>query len=280
MSVRPSGFKKGGKLNDVDVTFVGYEFQSKTFTAKKGEHKGEEFTPMSVELQFLVDGADEPVKTWLKMGDAENWGEISEDGLSLGIDEGQSLSANSQLGTFISSAVAAGFPEDELDDDPTRINLEAMLNRRYRVAQNVNAEKTERFGQEVNRKTGQKYDRRDFVVTKYYGPVGAAASSKKGGGASTKGGSTKAAGKPNGKVAEPNIDALALETLLAVLADAGGSIARAKVAGAVTRKLGLKHPQRDAVAKLIYSDEFLGTQQGFSYDAADKSQLITLDGVA
>jgi hypothetical protein len=266
MGVKPSGYKTGGFLNGVDVVWEGYAFQAKTFTAKVGDNAGEDFTPVNLELTFRLDGADEPVKTWLRMGLADSWGGIMEDGKRLGTPDGQSLSSNSQVGTFIASLVQAGLAEKELDadDNPEYLSFEHLVSQkpRLRLIQPVNVEKTEKFGQQKNRKTGKTFDRRDLKVEKFYGFT---ASSQNGG---------KKAINGSGKTIEPkteDLTDLAVKTLQGILKDAGGSIVKTKLPVKVGQKLS-KHPQFEDVRKLVCSDAFLrsgGPNGGsdWAYDA-------------
>ena len=265
MGVNPSTFKQGGFLNGKDVTWTGYQFQVKTFVAKTGENAGQPFSPVNIELSFRIDGADEDVKTWLRMGTAEQWGPISGDGLQLGTPDGQGLSKNSQLGTFLASFAASGAPKDAFDADESSayLSLANLVARRprFRVETPVNEEKTSKFGQQVSRKTGQAFDRRDLVVTKFYGYTRTAQEGS---------GTTIAAS--NG-----DLQAIADLTLLAVVTKSGGNLAKGKLPTKVTAELGSKHPQLEAVRKLIYSSSYLegldGRHPGLAYDAESQTVM-------
>jgi hypothetical protein len=74
----------------------------------------------------------------------------------------------------------------------------------------------------------------------------------------------------------PNLNDIATETLLAILKDSDGQIAKAKLPVKIQTKLGSKHPQREDLRKLIFSDEFLEREEGWTYDRKSKSQLIEL----
>src|SRR3990167_4916255 len=118
MGARPSSFKKGGGfLSGVDATITGYEyFTGETVQIKRGDRKGEDFTPLHLVPTFRVDGADEDVSQRLLIGDASNFGEVSEDGKTLFTPERQSFGRNSEAGIFVESLInpvegGDGFPD-------------------------------------------------------------------------------------------------------------------------------------------------------------------------
>lgn len=282
MGARPSSFRKGGGfLDQVDGVITGYEFTD-VFPGGDGDSKKKkksDFHSLYVVLQVRVDGADEDVQTTLWAGDADQF-EVSEDGHTLEpLEEGYQIGASTAWGKFITSVVVdAGFPEDELPEE--EINYEVLIGRRFRFAQRLDADATKKFGKRKG-KNGKEYDRRDLVATNYYPgetPVPAGKQSTK---APAGKAATTAAKPTKGKTvaeAEVSVEGLAIDTLLEILKEAKDhKIAKSKVSMAVLRKL-VKHPQREDVRKVIFSDEFLGqADMGWSYDATDKNQTIKLD---
>ena len=121
----------------------------------------------------------------------------------------------------------------------------------------------------------------DLVVDQVYELPGAKSASKANGKSAVAGKAAKPATKANGKVVkaaeadESDVETLATETLLSILADTDGSIPKSKLSLKVLTKL-MKHPQREAVRKLIYTDDFLSAVEGVEYDASDKNQTVSL----
>ncbi len=273
MGARPSTFKRGGGfLNQVDAVIKGYAFLvSDSVKVKNGARKGEDFTPLSLAVSFMVDGAEEAVDKRLLIGDADSFGPVSEDGLTLETPEGQNIPASSEAGIFIISLCDAGFDDQKFSDDPDSVNFEPMINERIRLVQETNVEKTKRQGQQVG-KDGKKYDRKDLKVSDVYGQ---AAVVTKPAATKAKPAAAKAAVKP--VAAADDATDLAIETLLAVVKAAGGGLLKKSLPVKIAQHMGAKHPQREAVRKLlINSDDLLNLQAGWTYDAADKTQTIAL----
>ncbi len=278
MGARPSTFKRGGGfLNNVDAVITGYQFEvGDTVQIKKGDRKGEDFTPLSLVPSFRVDGADEDVSIRLLIGDAARFGAVSDDGLTLDTPEGQSFGANSEAGIFIASLCENGFPEDRLSDDDTTINFEPIVGTRVRVVNEVNAEKTKRQGKQVNKTTKKEYDRRDLKIAEVYEVADVKPAAKAKTPAKT---TAKAPTKGNGKVSaasvKDTVEELATQTLLAILKSSGGSLPKAKLSAKVLNKL-LKDPNRDAARNWLFDDANLSGIAGIAYDADDTDQVISL----
>lgn len=279
---RPSQFKKGGGfLDGVDVVIKDYqftdEFNGEAF--RPGKIKGADGKPMekphtlNVLLTVRVDGADEDTTTTLKAANNFDDWTVSEDGYTIEpVDEGTNLSAGTSFAKLITSLceadarVEALLPEDS-------INYQGIIGIRARLVQRTDAERTKKFGQKVDKRTGKGYDRKDLVVDQVYELPGArsAAGKKTGGKANPP--SKTAKGKPAAAAQGEDLDTLSKETLLGIVADAGGSIAKSKLSMKVLTKL-MKHPQREDVRKLIFTDEFLAQEDGWSYDKAKQTVSI------
>ena len=261
--MRPSSFKRGGGgfLNNVDSTFVGYQFvvSEESYPIKKGERKGELFTPLSLVPSFLVDGASEPVTQRLLVGGADQFGAVSDDGLTLEVGDGR---LGDEVVAFIDSLVAAGFPNENFSDDPTTFNLEPVIGTRLRTVQEVNAEKTQRQGKQVNKTTGKSYDRKDLKVSKVYDvPAIAPVAAKKVAGK----GVAKTAAKAKSGGSDIAVEAEA--ALRAVGAAKGGVIQKAKLRMALLTALTGKTPNRDAIIAYLGVDANLDSIAGVSHDA-------------
>ena len=291
MGARPSSFKQGGGfLNGVDATLTDYQFTD--------EFNGEEYRPgkikdfrtgkpvdkphsLNVFVSFRVDGADQDTTTTLKAaGNFEDW-EVSEDGHTVTpIQDGQKLPSGTAWYKFIASLCqptngAEGFPVDRLsdDDDPT-VNYEPIIGTRVRLVQQVDEDRTKRFGPKKDKKTGKEYERKDLVVEAVYDlPVAA----RKANGQSAAPGKAKSAVKSKAtKPAADDVAEFAAETLRDILADNDGKIAKSKLSMKILNKL-MKHPQREDVRKYLGNDENLAGIEGVCYDVSDKNQIVSLE---
>lgn len=277
MGSRPSGFKKGGGfLNGVDGVLKDYQFTTEWPGAEDNQRsrkKGDsDFNPLYFVLTVRVDGADEDVTNTLFAGSSDDF-TISDDGKTLDpVDDNVGFRSTSPFGKFIVSLVEHGFPEKNLPDDGEPVNYEPILGWRVRFVQVASLGRDGKVKRK-KAKDGKEYDVTDTQVSEVYGPVDTKASSKQVTASAVKGKPTKA----NGKATDVDFDEMATETLLAILEEAGGSIMKSKLPGKIALKLGAKNPHREEVRRLIYSDDFLTTENGWSYDVADKKQTITLD---
>lgn len=271
--------KGGGYLSNVDATIVGYSFLvGDTSVIKKGDRKGEDFTPLSLVPEFQVDGATDSQEIRLLIGDAERFGNVSKDGLTLdtpGISNGESIYPNSEAGIFLESFLKPtegdGFPVDRFADLDDATNLEAMIGTRVRLVRPVNAEKTAKQGKQVNANTGKSYDRTDLKVQRIYElPDGKVA--KKGAAAPVKG--------AKGKQAAPSIDDTAQAALVRYLTDAPKqSLIVGKVRMKVLTDAAFKgdNDTRDAVVEYLLDTDNVAAmvKDGLvTYDK--KSGMITL----
>lgn len=231
MGARPSSFRKGGGgyLNGVEATLVGYAFLvGEPVEIKKGNRKGEMFTPLSLVPEFKEDGAEDAKSQRLLIGDATNFGEVSEDGLTLATPEGQQFPASSEAGVFLSSLCDSPmFPEDRFEDTNERINLEPMIGTRLKLVQETNEEKTKRQGPQKG-KDGKLYDRKDLKVAEVYSVAAGGKAPSKGKG--------KAAAQP-----DVDIDSAADEVVAAIVEKAGGSLKKAQLSAKLQVSKG-KYP--------------------------------------
>ncbi len=265
MGARPSSFKKGGGgyLNEVDATIVGYTFEAgESVEVKKGPRKGEEFAPLVLIPEFQVDGEDDVKTARLLLGDANGYGDITDNGQVVQTPDGQSISAKCEVGIFIGSLVDGGFPEDLFSDDPDSIDFRPMIGTRVRLVQEVNADKTKRQGKQKG-KDGKEYDRRDLKVATVHSLPEAKAAPAKAGKAAPKGKAAKAV----------SIDAEAAAVLKTILnAAPDNKILKTKLSMAVLRTA--KGDNKEAVRTFLFDDDNLAAIEGVDYDA--KKGLISL----
>lgn len=279
MGARPSSFKRGGGfLNNVDGVISGYEFTDAfngvAFVAGRDpKTKKERFHSLYCVISVRVDGADEDVSTTLFVGGADDF-EVENDGHTLvPVEEGRELGASTAFAKLITSLCEAGFPDTLLPED--EINYEAVIGTRARFVQRVNEEDTKKLGKRKDPKTGKEYPRTDLVIDQVYDLPSSSPAAKKttGGKANPPSKSAKGKAAPVA-VEEVDINALAQETLVAVLTDApGNSLAKSKISMKVLTKL-MQDPNREEVRKLIFTDEFLGLEDGWTYNKA--KQIVTL----
>ena len=258
--MRPANFKRGGGfLNQVDATITGFQFLvGEPAAIKKGERKGEMFTPLSLVPSFRQDGADDDVSQRLLIGDADNFGEVSEDGKTLNLGEGR-ISGYCEAAIFVESLVEGGFPSERFDEDPSTWNLDPAVGTRVRLIQEVNADKTKRQGKQKG-KDGKEYDRKDLKVSTVHDlPTVVTKTNGK-------------AAKPTNKAKAakgPDVKELGDSTLFGILGDNDGSIALAKLKMKVFAAFGAKHPQRDqrdAVIAYVTNPDNIRGIEGIEFD--------------
>lgn len=285
MGARPSSFKRsGGFLNNVEGVISGYEFtdefNGEPFKpGRDPKTKKEKFHSLYCVLSVRVDGADEDVTTTLFVGGAEDFS-VEDDGHTLvPTEEGHELGANTSFAKLITSLVEAGFPETNLPED--KINYESIIGTRGRFVQRKNEADTKSLGKRKDKKTGKEYDRTDLVVETVLDLPGTAAApapkKPSTGGKANPPSKTAKKPAPAAAAAEPEVDLndLAATTLVEIVAEAGGSIPKSKLSMKVLTKL-MKHPQREDVRKLVFTDEFL-EQDGAPWTYNKAKQTVSVE---
>jgi hypothetical protein len=274
-SSRPSAFKKGGGfLNDVDGVIIDYEF-TPVFPGGKQKTRGDdEFHPLYCVLTVRVDGAEEDVTTTLYVGSADDF-EIEDEGKTLvAVSETVQLRGDKPWSLFVTAMLAGGFDEDELQED--RVNYEAFIGKRVRFAQVPVIGRDGKVQKRVAKKgpyKGREFDQTTTTVTAYYGEAEKSSKSVKKAGVAK--GTTSKTGKAVSKApVEQSLEEEGAEVLLAILSDNDGEIMKSKLPVKLNTALG-KNARKEALRKLIYSDSFLESEEGWSYDSGSKNQLIT-----
>ena len=277
MGARPSSFFKGGGMFNGEGKITGYEFfVGDTTKVKNGPRKGEDFTPLSLNVSFRMDGADQDVSKRLLIGDADTYGDVTDGNQVLQTPDGQNISAKSEAGIFIATLCDNGFDETRFSDTNESIDYRPMIGTRIVLVNEVNEEKTKRQGKEKNKTTGKEYDRRDLKVARVLALPTATPASGRAMARTTSASTSNSRANGSGK-ADTALETLASETLVNILADTKeGTLPKSKLRMKVIAALGPKHPQRADVEKLLHNDAFLAAVEGVAYDPADKAQTIAL----
>lgn len=278
-------FKKGGGgfLNGVDGTIVGYKFETKEWEAKK--KGGNDYSTLSVQLDVMQDGADEPVPQFIQAGFfyPENQS-VSDDGLTLESDsDGPIIRDDTDWARFIGSLIDAGFPESKLEEGNGR-NFECIIGTRVTFKREVDVEGTKRFGKRKDKNDPKKEYNRDWLLVS---TVLSMPDEKKG-----KGG--KAVAKPTAKTAapakgkgKPVVEEADTDTADAVIVELVSAakdekLPRAQVSSAVVRYAltnKLAAADREALRKQLFDEAYLtdAAERGIiSYNSKDKKQIIGL----
>jgi hypothetical protein len=293
----------GGFLNGESANLVGLKFEEKSWDDDRRS--------ASVELLIQRDGVDEPVQQFAEAGTLWNAEHVvSDDGTTIDGADGEPLvDPRSQFGRLVTSAVEAGFPENELDEEDPN-NFQALVGYRYTFGKEIDTDRQMAAGrkklgikaksfvgkggktytEEEIMTAGRRQDKNDkskfynhdrLIITAVVGKVDEAPA--KGKKAAPKAAAAKAApaakaGKAK-KDADENFDDA--DTLLMELLGAakGKTIEKGKLSSLIVRKAladDMENEARDAFRKLLGSDEFLARENGWSYDADAKGQPITL----
>jgi len=259
--MRSSNVKRGGGfLNNVDATISAFDFEvGDTVAIKKGERKGEDFTPLYLVPSFVQDSGGDAVSQRLLVGDAAQFGPVSDDGKTLDLG-GSKISAYCDAWKFIESLITPldggdGFPDERFDEDETTWNLVPAEGTRVHLVQEVNPEKTKRQGKQKG-KDGKEYDRKDLKVKSVLSVPEVVAKKI--------GVKPIAKGKP-GKAAKAEVVTVAevaestLRDILAAQKD--NTIPKARLKMKVFAAFTAAHPNkgmRDEVIKYLQDDDNLG----------------------
>jgi hypothetical protein len=263
----------GGFLNGVDAVITGYEFTDQfagqAFDPKAKKKDGSPvFHALNVVLSTRTDGASEDQTVNLMAGGYEDY-EVSADGLTIEPNrEGGQLSADLPFGILVNSAVdAAAAAGLDLEGRLTPTNFEGLIGTRVRFIQQTDEAATKKFGKVKNKKDPKHpgYDRKNLGVETVY-ELGSGKAKVAAKGAAAPKGAKKAAGAVD-------VNALAADTLIAIIDAAGGSVKKSRLSTASI--LALKgNDSRDAVRKLYASDEFLSSVDGVTFD--EEAQTVSL----
>lgn len=273
---RLNSMKGGGFLNNVDATIRDYEIRD---TFPGGSAADPSDPQIFIVLKVQQDGDAATKETTLRAGSGKFL--TIKDSHTLVNPEGTMARIwdKSDAYNFLQSAEAAGLADGGIDDTtPDVLSFGGLINARVRLVQKADTgrmEARQKAGQNpkrVDEATGKEYDFTRLEVEKFYGydsmatkPVGAgktAAAAKSGNGVAPKAGAVDLTGE-------------AVDVLTRILGANGGSIQRSQIAMLVT-KAEQANPNREALRKLIWSEDFLANAPGIKFDRAGKTQEVSL----
>lgn len=275
---------------------------SLTFESKEWKDGKKPYHTITAKLVFDKDGADKPIEQYLPAGFfyPKDGQAISDDSETL--EGGAQVGENTEFARFVQSAVDKGaVTEDELlDEDGNGTNFAALVNKRYEIGREINVERQMAAGRKklgVKAKTasdedimkaGRQQDKNDkskyynltfLVVVSLLGEAEPVEQPKGKKAAAPKASAAKG-GKANGR-AKSEEDYTEADALLTdLLADAkGNTIPRSGLSSAIVRKAlenDMDNDTRDAFRKLLADPAFLARQNGWTFDADDKKQPVSL----
>lgn len=267
-SLDPENFSTGsGLFDDVDAVVTGAHF-----TNEPPDGYTADGNPLFFVLELQIDGADGPVEQRYSMGGkAGDQFEVSEDGLGL-IPAGphSRLGASSKFGLFMAALKTEGFPIATLGGEDG--NMGALVGLRAHFNRIPDPERkglTQRPGQKE-----KKYPESTLVVTKIHTLPGEKPATAKKATTTAKPAAGKSTTKPTAAAARDDEDIkTAEETLVALLVVNDGTIQKSKLPILAARELG-KHPRRQEVSKLIYSEAFLSRETAWTFDPSSNPQVV------
>lgn len=276
ISLNPNTFVEGGLIDDVDVEFVEVQFCGYDYNGTV-----EAVLALGIKMRCTVDNQPKDYDQYYSAGDLANFAPSS-DGYSLEPVSGKTaLNSNSNAAKFLMSLQSAGAGAlDEILNNGSVQGLVGLKCHMNRVAQ------PKRSG--IVR-TGKNADREQTIllVTKIIAMPGTAQVKQPLGG-NTKVGQGMAAAKPAAKpsgmggvgtagkpviptgangAANADVDSLAAETLIGLLAAAGGAMAKKDLPPATFRALA-GNPLKTKVVSRIFEDAFLSSVDGITYDGS------------
>lgn len=258
-SLNPTTFKAGGGLfDDVDATIKKVRYSADApegYTAQNGN-------PIFANLTILIDGAEDEVTQSISLGgkSGDNFTVINDgEGLEPQNDDA-GISDKSKWAMLIASLVNEGFPGDRLEsEDFTPVPMEGCRVHFNRVPTGFSAT----FGQKRKGKDGKEYEDTALVVTKLHSlPEEATATGKKAAGKAT---ATKGGAAAQKKAAESDLEDQARTALIDILAAKDAPIKRQDITLLANKAL-MKDTNRTALVKLMFSEEFLSSADGVTYD--------------
>lgn len=276
-----------------------------TFESKEWKDGAKPYHTITMKLVISKDGADAPIEQYLPAGffypkDGQS---ISDDGETL--ENGAQVGENTEAARFIASAVTAGAvsESDLLDDNGNGTNFSALVGKRYDIGREINEERQLAAGakklgklkaasasKEELMKAGRQQDKKD--KTKFYnhsflviqGVLGDAAVAPAPVNVKVKEIPKSAApvaksakgGKANGAIkTAPDASELAVTILVDFLADAkDNTLKTSALSSLVVRKAvedDMDNDTRDAIRTLFKDAEFLGREEGWSFNADAKT---------
>ncbi len=242
MSLNPETFTEGGGLiDDVDVVIKEARFVMWDYNGKSAAGDSP-----CLHLNLDLDGDE--VEQYYSMGAAKDW-MPSEDGKNLlAVGSASGIRKSSNGGIFLMSLIDAGFPADDLAEDVSVLDgLQAHM---------VQVPAPKRKGLKDEKES--KYEKTILVVSSIIALPGEK-KKPKGAPKNAGSGSTKPKGKATAKTEEPDndINSAAVTAILGILADEP-TLTKKDIPAKLFSVLG-KDPNRNAIIKLAFDDEFLSS---------------------
>jgi hypothetical protein len=272
MSLKSKLKTGGGFLNDVNAVIEDVNFVTgETAKIKNGKNKGKPFTPVSLVVDFLPEGAESQTPQRLLIGGAESMEyDISEDGKTITFESG-GIYANSEAGVFLSSCVAPEngkiqFPDDEFGTDDNEVSVAVLVGGRVRLVRPVNRVRKPQID-----KDGKSWPAKDLKVSEIF---------ELGGGKKAKGG--KPAVKGKAAKAEPEEEEIdpseaATQALLRYLENAKDNtlqVSKLKMKATTDPEFSKDKDLRTAVIALLEDADFLKGVDEIEYNG--KKGIVSL----
>jgi len=253
MSLNPETFTEGGGLiDDVNVTWNKVRFEM-------FDYQGKSEPAPTLKVDMETDEGEEASQNW-SMGSAKDWAPSPDGKKLVAVGSATGIRANSNGGILLKSLADSGYPMDTLGDDVSA--LEGLQCHMIRVP----APKRAGLKSTRKREDGREFEQTILTVDEIIALPG----EKK-----------KAAGAPSGKKAAPktaakksapkakaepagDVDEKARETVLGIVLEEG-EVTKKMLPTKVFQVLKAD-PDRNAVAKLVFDDEFLASGE-WAYDA-------------
>lgn len=247
MSLRPETFVEGGGLvDDVDLTIQEAKFVMWDYNGKIPQ------ASPALCLSMLAE-ENEKIEQYYSMGSSKDWMPSDNGKQLLSVGQATGIRKTSNGGIFLTSLVDAGFPVEKLGDDITVLEgLQAHMIR-------VPAPKRSGLKQEE-----KKYEQTILVISEIIAmpgdkkkPTGApkGAKTSKATTASGIGGGAAKTKMESGD--RDNVTEKATTQILSLL-EANGSIAKKDIPGKLFQTMK-SDPDRNAIIKMVFDDEFLSS---------------------
>ena len=271
LSLKPSDAQAGGFLDDCDVVLKECRFVV-------WDYMGKAERP-SVALKVTMEEQDSSAlslshEQYYSAGDPEKM-VVSPDGKKVDVAGAKGLNQQTNAIAFIASIISAGFPEEKITDDVSV--FDGLLCHVNQIAQ------PKRVGLK-DQKEGKTY----LLVTKILRLPWEAEAQKPARGAPTKKTASPVVQHPSAPApaapvvqavaptdipADSGVEDKAKATILQILAEKGGSVAKAKLPTEAFRALS-NDSDRNAVVTLVFQEPFLkqaAADGTFSYDGTTVS---------
>lgn len=244
-SLNPENFLEGGGLiDDVDVVFKSCEFAM-------FDYQGKADAAPCLKIVMECDDFDDDMEQYYSMGSPNDW-IPSDDGAQLvAVGKATNIRMTTNGGIFLKSLIDSGFPVDDLGDDITALDgtqahvIQVPAPKRNLQKTAKQKEREEKFGpptllvvSEIIALPGEKKK-----------PTGAPKGKATGKGKTT--------GKKTGKKeASGDLNEKAMAAVMGVLSDEG-TITKKELPAKIFQTMK-EDPDRNAVVKVVFDDEFLG----------------------